>query len=69
MFADPRLGRVVEESFRNDCGSCREVSLEEFRRRPLWQKLLERVLYFFRRSSESRGAWENARNLRDLCAE
>lgn len=49
VFADPRLGRVVEDSFRNDCGSCREVSLEEFRRRPLWQKVLERVLYFFRK--------------------
>jgi cardiolipin synthase len=49
VFADPRLGRAVEESFRNDCGSCREVSLAEFRRRPLWQKVLERVLYFFRK--------------------
>lgn len=49
VFADPQLGRQVEESFRNDCGTCREVSLEEFRRRPLWQKLVERVLYFFRK--------------------
>ncbi|MDY7231835.1 phospholipase D-like domain-containing protein [Hyalangium sp. s54d21] len=49
VFADPRLGRSVEESFRNDCGSCREVNLTEFRRRPLWQKLLERVVYFFRK--------------------
>jgi cardiolipin synthase A/B len=49
VFADPRLGRAVEESFRGDCGSCREVSLAEFRRRPLWQKVLERVLYFFRK--------------------
>lgn len=49
VFADPQLGRAVEESFRNDCGSCREVHLEEFRRRPLWNKVLERVLYFFRK--------------------
>jgi cardiolipin synthase len=49
VFADPRLGGAVEESFRNDCGNCREVTLAEFRRRPLWQKVLERVLYFFRK--------------------
>ena len=49
VFADPQLGRELEDSFRNDCGSCREVSLEEFRRRPLWQKVVERVLYFFRK--------------------
>jgi cardiolipin synthase len=49
VFADPRLGRAVEESFRSDCGSCREVNLAEFRRRPWWQKVLERVFYFFRK--------------------
>jgi cardiolipin synthase len=49
VFADPRLGRAVEESFRNDCGSCREVNLAEFRLRPWWQKVLERVFYFFRK--------------------
>jgi cardiolipin synthase len=49
VFADPRLGRAVEESFRNDCGSCREVSLAEFQRRPWWRKALERVFYFFRK--------------------
>jgi len=49
VFADPQLGRTLEDSFRNDCGTCREVSLEEFRRRPLWQKVVERVLYFFRK--------------------
>jgi len=48
-FADPRLGRAVEQSFRTDCGSCREVSLAEFRRRPFWCKLLERIAYFFRK--------------------
>lgn len=49
VFADPRLGRELERSFRRDCGSCQEVSLATFRRRPLWQKLLERFLYAFRR--------------------
>jgi cardiolipin synthase len=49
VFADPRLGRSLEESFRGDCRSCREVDLAEFRRRPLWQKLFERVLYAFRK--------------------
>jgi cardiolipin synthase len=49
VFADPRLGRLLEESFRGDCKSCREVDLVRFRRRPLWQKLFERVLYAFRK--------------------
>jgi cardiolipin synthase len=49
VFADPRLGRQLEDSFRTDCGHCREVTLAEFRRRPLWQKVLERVLYAFRK--------------------
>jgi cardiolipin synthase len=49
VFADPRLGRQLEESFRTDCGNCREVTLADFRRRPLWQKALERVLYAFRK--------------------
>jgi cardiolipin synthase len=49
VFADPQLGRAVEQSFRNDCGSCREVSLAEFRRRPFWRKVLEAVAYFFRK--------------------
>jgi cardiolipin synthase len=49
VFADRHLGRALEESFRGDCGDCRQVDLAEFRRRPLWQKLLERVLYAFRK--------------------
>ncbi|RKH63867.1 cardiolipin synthase B [Corallococcus interemptor] len=49
VFADPRLGRDLEDSFRLDCGNCREVDLAAFRRRPLWQKAVERVLYFFRK--------------------
>lgn len=49
VFADPRLGATLEDSFRLDCGHCREVDPAEFRRRPLWQKAVERVLYFFRK--------------------
>jgi cardiolipin synthase len=49
VFADPRLGQALEDSFRTDCGNCREVKLAEFRRRPLWKKALERVLYAFRK--------------------
>lgn len=48
VFADPRLGRTLEASFREDCTGCREVTLAEFRRRPLWRKLLERVLLALR---------------------
>jgi len=49
VFADPRLGQQLEDSFRTDCGDCREVTLAEFRRRPLWRKLLERALYSLRK--------------------
>ncbi len=49
VFADRQLGRALEDSFRVDCGGCRQVDLAEFRRRPLWQKLIERVLYAFRK--------------------
>ncbi|MCI0574574.1 MAG: phospholipase D-like domain-containing protein [Myxococcaceae bacterium] len=49
FFADPVLGRRLEESFREDCALCWPVELQAFQRRPLWQKALERVLYFFRK--------------------
>ncbi|NOK05675.1 MULTISPECIES: cardiolipin synthase ClsB [Myxococcus] len=49
VFADRRLGQQLEDSFRTDCGDCREVTLAEFRRRPLWQKLLERALSLLRK--------------------
>jgi cardiolipin synthase A/B len=49
VFADPSLGRALEDSFRMDCGTCHEVTLEAFRRRPAWQKLLERLLFLFRK--------------------
>ena len=49
VFADPLLGRRLEESFRNDCGACREIDLASFRRRPWWQKVLEKVGYAFRK--------------------
>jgi cardiolipin synthase A/B len=49
VFTDPRLGRQMDAAIRGDCAQGREVHLAEFRRRPLWHKLLERVLYAFRR--------------------
>lgn len=49
VFSDRRLGRALEDAFRRDCWSCHEVDLEVFRRRPLWRKVLERVLYVFRK--------------------
>lgn len=49
FFADPVLGRRLEESFRKDCGMCHPVDLARFRQRPLWAKALERVLYLFRK--------------------
>jgi len=49
VFTDPRLGGQMEDGIRRDCDDCREVDLVSFRRRPLWRKVLERVLYAFRR--------------------
>ncbi|MET0401729.1 MAG: phospholipase D-like domain-containing protein [Cystobacter sp.] len=49
VFTDPRLGSQMEGAIRGDCQDCREVDLTEFRQRPLWRKMLERVLYAFRR--------------------
>ncbi|MCP3102029.1 phospholipase D-like domain-containing protein [Myxococcus sp. K15C18031901] len=49
VFADPRLGRQLEDSFLTDCGDCREVSLAQFRRRPFWHRWVERLLYACRK--------------------
>lgn len=49
VFTDPRLGFQLESAIRGDCQDCREVDLTVFRQRPLWRKMLERVLYAFRR--------------------
>jgi cardiolipin synthase len=49
FFSDPVLGKRLEESFRQDCGMCAPVDLATFRTRPLWHRVLERVLYAFRK--------------------
>lgn len=49
FFADPRLAGVLERSLLNDCSACVPIRLEDFRRRPLWQKFVEKVVYLFRR--------------------
>ena len=48
FFTDARLGREMEAGIRADCGSCREIDLATFRDRPLWRKMLERVVYLIR---------------------
>lgn len=48
-FADPALGAALEASFRNDCRMCSPIEVARWRRRPLWQRVLERTLYLFRK--------------------
>lgn len=49
FFVDPRVGRAIEESFQVDCARCRPVELEAWRKRPWWQRLVERVAWLFRK--------------------
>ncbi|HVE82142.1 MAG TPA: phospholipase D-like domain-containing protein [Myxococcales bacterium] len=49
VFADAGLGQALERRFAQDAGACRRVDPAQWPRRPLWQKVLERVLYRFRR--------------------
>lgn len=48
-FADAALGSAMEHRFLQDAGRCHRVEPAQWGRRPLWQKVLERVLYRFRR--------------------
>ena len=48
-FADAALGSALDRRFLLDSGRCRRVEPDLWGRRPLWQKVLERVLYRFRR--------------------
>jgi cardiolipin synthase len=48
-FADPALGGALEASFRKDCQMCTAIDLTEWRRRPFWQRVVERTLYLFRK--------------------
>ena len=45
---DARVAEQLEDKFRDDLEFCERVDRETFRRRRLWGKLRERVLYFFR---------------------
>ncbi|HMJ13260.1 MAG TPA: phospholipase D-like domain-containing protein [Polyangiaceae bacterium] len=46
---DTGFGTVMEESFRRDLEHCREVDAHEFKFRPLGNRLLETILYRFRK--------------------
>jgi cardiolipin synthase len=46
---DEGFGAVMEDSFRRDLEHCREVDPHEFRFRPLGNRLLEFILYRFRK--------------------
>ncbi|MBS2032865.1 MAG: cardiolipin synthase B [Deltaproteobacteria bacterium] len=46
VFSDPELGRTLEDSFRNDLDGCLEVTLELWKARPRWRRLME---WFFGR--------------------
>lgn len=48
-FADPTLAVALEESFRRDCGFCTPILPDEWSRRPIWQKAIERIFYVFRK--------------------
>ena len=45
---DARVAEQLEDKFRDDLEFCERVDPETFRRRSLWGKLRERVLYLFR---------------------
>ena len=45
---DERVAGQLEDKFRDDLEFCEAVIPDEFRRRGAWQKLRERILYFFR---------------------
>jgi cardiolipin synthase len=48
-FADRRLGAALEASFRRDCQQCSPIDPVRWRQRPLWQRVLERTLFLFRK--------------------
>lgn len=49
VFADPRYAKPIEESFLHDSHLCRKITLEEYRKRPIWRRGLERLAYLFRK--------------------
>jgi cardiolipin synthase A/B len=49
VFTDARWGRALERSFTEDCSRCIRIDPEAWANRPLWQKLVERFCYLFRK--------------------
>lgn len=48
-FVDPRYAGEIENSFRSDAKLCCRITLEDWKKRPLWRRALERLAYAFRR--------------------
>lgn len=48
-FADPALAAELEQSFHEDRALCTPLSLDQWRKRPLWHKALEKFLFLFRK--------------------
>ena len=47
-IADDEAAFALEELFARDLALCREVDAAEWRRRPFWERLQERIFYYFR---------------------
>ena len=47
-IADDDVAFALEERFARDLVLCREIDPAQWLRRPLWQRILERVFYYFR---------------------
>ena len=47
-IADDDAAFALEERFARDLVLCREVDAAEWRRRPFWERLQERIFYYFR---------------------
>jgi cardiolipin synthase A/B len=47
-IADDDAAFTLEERFARDLAVCREVDPAQWRRRPLWERLQERIFYYFR---------------------
>jgi len=45
---DPKFGREMESAFENDLARAREYTLDEFRRRTLWERVTEWLMIPFR---------------------
>jgi len=48
VILDRRIGSELQEDFEKDLAKCREITLEEWRKRSAWEKALEWMFYQFR---------------------